>query len=142
MERQDLASHLMAETLKKAEPGPVILLVEDNEDNRIIYSTYLRYRGYRVLEAADGEAGVAIARAELPDLILMDVSLPKMDGLEATRILKSGPTTARIPIVALTAHALLEDRQKSAAAGCDGYISKPVEPAEVVAEIERLLAPS
>ena len=116
-----------------------VLLVEDNEDNLRIYSTFLTYSGYRVLEAADGEAGLALARSELPDVILMDVSIPKMDGYEVTRRLKSDPATAQIPVIALTAHALPSDRDRARDAGCDGYIPKPAEPRLVVAEVRKML---
>ena len=116
-----------------------VLLVEDNEDNLRIYSTFLTYSGYRVLEAADGEAGLALARSELPDVILMDVSIPKMDGYEVTRRLKSDPATAQIPVIALTAHALPADRDRALDAGCDGYIPKPAEPRLVVAEVRKML---
>src|SRR6185312_5317175 len=97
-----------------------VLLVEDNEDNRIIYATALRYAGYEVLEAITGTEGVALARTHLPDLILMDISIPEIDGWEATAILKADPSTQHIPIVAVTAHALPGDRQRSVDAGCDG----------------------
>lgn len=117
-----------------------ILLVEDNEDNRIVYSTILEHAGHRVIEATDGEAGVALARSERPDLILMDVSIPLLDGWEATRILKADPETRHIPIVALTAHALEEDRAKAREVGCDGYIAKPAEPRVVLAQVEEYLA--
>ena len=116
-----------------------VLLVEDNEDNLRIYSTFLTYSGYRVLEAADGEAGLALARSELPDVILMDVSIPKMDGYEVTRRLKADPATAQIPVIALTAHALPSDRDRALDAGCDGYIPKPAEPRLVVAEVRKML---
>src|SRR5688572_12718368 len=116
-----------------------VLLVEDNEDNRIIYATFLAHAGYRVLEAVTGPDGVAKAREELPELILMDISVPGMDGWEATRILKADPATRDILIVALTAHALADDREKSFEVGCDGYLAKPIEPKGVLAEVERLL---
>ena len=116
-----------------------VLLVEDNEDNLRIYSTFLTYSGYRVLEAADGEAGLALAQSELPDVILIDVSIPKMDGYEVTRRLKSDPATAQIPVIALTAHALPSDRDRARDAGCDGYIPKPAEPRLVVAEVRKML---
>lgn len=124
----------------KTDAKGVILLVEDNEDNRLIYSTFLRFSGYEVLEASDGEEGVKTARAHLPALILMDVSLPKVDGLTAARTLKADPRTAAILIIALTAHALDADRQRAIDAGCDAYIAKPAEPRLVLAEVERLLA--
>lgn len=116
-----------------------VLLVEDNEDNLRIYSTILTYSGYRVVEATDGEAGLAAARDRRPDLILMDVSIPKIDGWEVTRMLKADPATARIPVIALTAHALATDRERAEEIGFDGYISKPAEPRQVLAEVERRL---
>lgn len=116
-----------------------VLLVEDNEDNLRIYSTFLTYSGFRVIEATDGEAGLAAARAEIPAVILMDVSIPKLDGYEATRQLKADPATARIPIIALTAHALPSDRERAMNAGCDSYIAKPAEPRFVVEEVRRML---
>jgi two-component system cell cycle response regulator DivK len=117
----------------------VILLVEDHEDNRIVYSTILEHFGYRVLLAGDGEEGVRIARAQRPDLVLMDVSIPVMDGWDATRLLKSDPATASIPVIALTAHAMPSDRERAAEAGCDGYLAKPVEPRRVLEEVQRFV---
>jgi CheY-like chemotaxis protein len=125
-----------------AERATTILLVEDNEDNRVVYSTILEFAGHRVIEAPDGVAGVALARSEHPDLILMDVSIPLLDGWEATRILKGDPDTRDIPIIALTAHALEEDREKAREVGCDGYIAKPAEPRVVLARVEQQLAKS
>ena len=119
--------------------APTVLLIEDNDDNLRIYSTILTYAGYRVLEATDGEAGLASARTAQPDLILMDVSIPKIDGWEATRILKADPATSSIPVIALTAHALASDRERADQIGFDGYISKPAEPRLVLAEVERRL---
>jgi CheY-like chemotaxis protein len=116
-----------------------VLLVEDNEDNRIVYSTILRHFGFRVMEALNGEEGIAKARAEKPDLILMDISIPIIDGWEATQVLKHDPETHRIPIIALTAHALASDREKAMEVGCDGYLAKPCEPRAVVAEVQRFL---
>jgi CheY-like chemotaxis protein len=116
-----------------------VLLVEDNEDNLRIYSTILTYSGYQVIEATDGEAGLAAARDRQPNLILMDVSIPKIDGWEVTRILKADPATAMIPIIALTAHALATDRERAQEIGFDGYISKPAEPRQVLSEVERRL---
>ena len=121
-----------------AAPG-TILLVEDNEDNRAVYTTILRYYGFDVIEAPSAEEGIEVARQVLPALILMDIGLPGIDGWEATRRLKSDPVTARIPIVALTAHALAEHRAMSFAAGCDGYLAKPIEPRDVLAEVRRYL---
>jgi len=116
-----------------------VLLVEDNEDNLIVYRTILDHVGYRVIEARDGEEGVARARADHPDLILMDVSLPKMDGWEATRRIKADAKTRQIPIIAVTAHALDDDREKATQVGCDGYLAKPVAPRRVVEEVERFI---
>lgn len=118
--------------------GP-ILLVEDNEDNRAVYTTILRYYGYEVVEAPSGEEGIEAARRIRPALILMDIGLPGIDGWEATRRLKRDPETRAIPIVALTAHALAEHRAESFAAGCDGYLAKPIEPRDVLAEVRRYL---
>lgn len=119
--------------------GATVLLVEDNEDNRTVYTTILRYYGFDVVEAHTGEDGVELARGLMPALILMDVGLPGMDGWEATRRLKGDPRTRHIPIIALTAHALAEHRAQSFAAGCDGYLSKPAEPREVLTEVRRYL---
>jgi len=116
-----------------------VLLVEDNEDNRTVYRTILEHFGYRVTEARNGEDGVRMAREEHPDLILMDISIPLIDGWEATRMLKSDAATSHIPIIALTAHALATDRAKATEVGCDGYLAKPCEPRRVVAEVERFI---
>jgi CheY-like chemotaxis protein len=116
-----------------------LLLVEDNEDNRIIYSTVLRHLGYTVLEAQDGVAAVELARSAQPDLILMDISIPRMDGWEATRVLREDERTRDIPIIALTAHALADDRDRAAQVGFTSYLAKPIEPRVVVAEIRRLI---
>ena len=117
--------------------GQTLLLVEDNEDNRIIYSTVLRHLGYRVIEAQDGVEAVELARTAQPDLILMDISIPRMDGWEATRILRGDSRTSAIPIVALTAHALADDRERAAEVGFSSYLAKPIEPRVVVAEVRR-----
>jgi two-component system cell cycle response regulator DivK len=114
-----------------------LLLVEDNEDNRIIYSTVLRHIGYTVIEALDGVQAIALARSERPDLILMDISIPEVDGWEATRILRGDPATRHIPIIALTAHALADDRERATAVGFTSYLAKPVEPRTVAAEVRR-----
>ncbi len=116
-----------------------ILLVEDHEDNRIVYRTMLEHFGYRVLLAGDGGEGVRMARDHRPDLILMDVSIPVMDGWEATATLKADSATAAIPIIALTAHALAADRERAVEVGCDGYLAKPVEPRRVLEEVRRFL---
>ena len=116
-----------------------ILLVEDNEDNRIIYATALRYAGYNVLEAVTGTQGVQQARDNQPDLILMDISVPELDGWEATALLKADPRTQHIPVVAVTAHALPGDEERSLQAGCDGYLAKPIPPASLIADVDRRL---
>ena len=120
-------------------PAPTVLLVEDNEDNRTIYSTILRHTGHEVWEAANGEEGIRLARLHLPSVILMDVAMPGIDGWEATRLLKLDPATAQIPVIALTAHAMAEDRRRAAEAGCAGYLAKPVEPRRVVEEVRKLV---
>ena len=117
--------------------GQTLLLVEDNEDNRIIYSTVLRHVGYEVVEALDGLQAIALARSVMPDLILMDISIPEVDGWEATRILRQDPATRDIPIIALTAHALADDRERAQTVGFTSYLAKPVEPRAVVAEVQR-----
>lgn len=104
-----------------------ILLVEDNEMNRDMLSRRLERKAYQVIIAVDGEQGVAMAKSEHPDLILMDMSLPVIDGWEATRQLKADPETRSVPIIALTAHAMAGDRDKSLEAGCDDYDTKPIE---------------
>ncbi|HEX7119616.1 MAG TPA: response regulator [Longimicrobiales bacterium] len=119
-----------------------VLLVEDNEDNRIVYATILEHRGFRVHAAADGEEGIRLARKTRPDAILMDISIPIIDGWTATETLKRDPATAHIPIIALTAHALAADREKAHAIGCAGYLAKPCEPRKVVAEVERVIGKS
>jgi CheY-like chemotaxis protein len=119
-----------------------ILLVEDNEMNRDMLSRRLQRRGHEVLSAVDGAAGLEIARRELPGLILMDMSLPVIDGWEATRQLKADPATSAIPIIALTAHAMSEDRERALEAGCDDYDTKPVELPRLVAKIDTLLGAS
>jgi two-component system cell cycle response regulator DivK len=118
---------------------PRILLVEDNEMNRDMLSRRLQRKGYEVLIALDGEAGVEMAAAERPDLILMDMSLPAVDGWEATRRIKGLPGTASIPVIALTAHVMTGDRDKAIAAGCDDYDSKPVEFERLLGKMQALL---
>jgi two-component system cell cycle response regulator DivK len=116
-----------------------ILLVEDNEMNRDMLSRRLLRRGYEVVVALDGESGLALAASERPDVILMDMSLPVLDGWEATRRLKADIATQAIPIIALTAHAMSSDREKAMQAGCDDYDSKPVELPRLLGKIEALL---
>jgi two-component system cell cycle response regulator DivK len=121
-------------------PPATILLVEDNEDNQAIYHAILSHRGYTVLQALDGAEGVRLAREHLPAVIVMDISMPVLDGYEATRMLKADPATVHIPVIALTAHAMAEDRQRAHDAGCDAYLAKPAEPRAVAAEIELILS--
>ena len=121
---------------------PKILLVEDNDLNRDMLSRRLLRRGYEIVMALDGEQGVALAQSEKPDLILMDMSLPGLDGWEATRLLKAMPAFAPIPIIALTAHAMFTDREKAMAAGCDDYDTKPVDLPRLLGKIERWLGTS
>jgi len=116
-----------------------ILLVEDQEMNRDMLSRRLRKRGYEVAIAVDGAEGVEKARSEAPDLILMDMSLPVMDGWEATRTLKADEATRSIPVVALTAHAMTSDREKALEAGCDAYETKPVELPRLLETMDKLL---
>jgi two-component system, cell cycle response regulator DivK len=118
---------------------PRLLYIEDNEMNRDMLSRRLQRRGFEVLIAADGEEGVSLASAQRPDLILMDMSLPVLDGWEATRRIKAAPDTRRIPIIGLTAHAMAADRDKCLEAGCDDYNTKPVELGRLLEKIERLL---
>jgi CheY-like chemotaxis protein len=116
-----------------------ILYVEDNEDNIYMLSTRLKRRGFDIIVARDGAAGIEAARRETPALILMDLSLPVIDGWEATRRLKSAAGTSGIPVLALSAHAMPGDREKALAAGCDDYDTKPVDLPRLLAKIEALL---
>lgn len=118
---------------------PKILLIEDNELNRDMLSRRLERRGYQVVIAVDGEQGVAMARSKTPDLILMDMSLPALDGWEAARLLKAAAETHAIPIIALTAHAMVGDREKAIEAGCDDYDTKPVEFQRLLGKIDAIL---
>ena len=117
-----------------------ILIVEDNEMNRDMLSRRLERKGYEVLIAVDGEKGLEVARAKLPDLILMDMSLPVVDGWEATRRLKADDRLKHIPVIALTAHAMANDRDKALEAGCDEYDTKPIELPRLLAKMDALLA--
>ena len=119
-----------------------ILLVEDNEMNRDMLSRRLTRKGYEVLTADDGARGLAAAASERPDLILMDMSLPVIDGWEATRRVKADAATRTIPVIALTAHALVEDRERATAAGCDDFDTKPVELPRLLDKINKLLGPA
>ena len=116
-----------------------VLIVEDNPDNRDIYSTFLRHHGLTVLEAVDGEEGVRMAMEHLPAVVLMDVGMPVLDGLEATRRIRAHPATAGIAVVALTAHAMESDRRAAADAGCDAFLPKPAEPSRVLEMVRALL---
>lgn len=118
---------------------PKILLVEDNEMNRDMLSRRLQRKGHEVLIALDGVQGVDLAQSQNPDLILMDMSLPVMDGWEATQQLKAAPETSSIPIIALTAHAMAGDREKCLEVGCDDYDTKPVEFSRLLGKIQALL---
>jgi two-component system cell cycle response regulator DivK len=116
-----------------------ILYIEDNEDNFYMLSNRLRRRGYELIAAPDGESGIALAKSEAPALILMDLSLPVMDGWEATRRLKAASETRHIPIIALSAHSMAGDREKALAAGCDEFDTKPVELPRLLEKIAALL---
>jgi two-component system cell cycle response regulator DivK len=119
---------------------PKILLVEDNEMNRDMLSRRLERKGYQVVLAVDGQSGVEMAQTQAPDLVLMDMSLPVLDGWEAARRLKADVTTQHIPLIALTAHAMSSDREKALEAGCDDYDTKPVELLRLLGKIEALLS--
>jgi CheY-like chemotaxis protein len=118
-----------------------ILIVEDNEMNRDMLSRRLERKGYSILIAVDGEMGIAVARASAPDLILMDMSLPVMDGWEATRRIKADEALKHIPVIALTAHAMANDCDKAFEAGCDDYDTKPIDLPRLLAKMEALLPP-
>jgi two-component system cell cycle response regulator DivK len=119
---------------------PLILVVDDFEDNRAMYAVYLAYCGYDVVEAADGEEAVAVARQRTPDAIVMDLSLPVMDGWEATRRLKADERTRHIPIIALTGHALAGHSRGAREAGCDAFLAKPCLPEVLVEKVQELLS--
>jgi two-component system, cell cycle response regulator DivK len=116
-----------------------ILVVEDQEDNRQILRDLLGSVGYEMTEAVDGEAGVAAAKAQRPDLILMDIQLPILDGYEATRRIKADPELKRIPVIVVTSYALSGDEAKARAAGCDAYVTKPYSPRQLLAKIREYL---
>ncbi len=120
---------------------PKILLVEDNEMNRDMLSRRLTRRGYQIVIAVDGQQGVDLAQSEAPALILMDMSLPVIDGWEATRRIKASDTTRHIPVIALTAHAMAGDREQALAAGCDDYDTKPIELDRLLPKIEKFAGP-
>jgi two-component system, cell cycle response regulator DivK len=119
---------------------PKVLLVEDNEMNRDMLSRRLIRRGFEVIFAADGQQGVDLAKSQRPDIILMDMSLPVIDGWEATRRVKSDDATRAVPVIGLTAHAMSGDREKAMEAGCDDYDTKPVELERLIGKMEKLLS--
>jgi CheY-like chemotaxis protein len=121
---------------------PLVLVVDDFEDNRAMYAVYLAYSGYDVIEAADGVEAVEIAGSRLPDIIVMDLSLPIMDGWEATRRLKADPRTGHIPIIALTGHALAGHSRDAHDAGCDAFLAKPCLPEMLVEKVQELMGAS
>lgn len=127
-------------TVRPSASRPLILLVDDNADGREMYNEYLTFKGCRVIVATDGANGIDKARTEHPDVILMDLRMPSMTGTEAMRSLRADPTFARVPIVALTAHALDGEHAKARAAGFDAVILKPCLPDDLLTEIEHLLA--
>lgn len=119
---------------------PLVLVVDDFADNREMYAEFLSFSGFRVIEASNGREAVDQAIAKLPDVIVMDLSLPVMDGWEATRVLKGDARTGKIPVVALTGHALSSHSRGAQEAGCDAFLAKPCMPDQLVAELRRLLA--
>ena len=116
-----------------------ILVIEDTEDNRQIIRDLLSSVGYELIEAVDGVAGVALAQKERPDLILMDIQLPEIDGYEATRRIRAVPELAKVPIIAVTSYALSGDEAKTREAGCDGYVAKPFSPRQLLAKVREFL---
>ena len=126
--------------MTESKESPLVLVVEDYQDAREMYAAYLQFSGYRVAEATNGLEAIEQANALMPDIILMDLALPKMDGWEATRRLKLQESTRHIPIVALTGHALAGHAEGARQAGCDSFVTKPCLPDALVAEIKRMLA--
>ena len=126
--------------MTEAEQKPLILIVDDFQDNREMYAEYLGFSGFRVAEAGDGHEALDKAFTLLPDLIVMDLSLPGIDGWEATRRLKSDPRSRGIPVIALTGHALSGNQRGALEAGCDAFVTKPCLPDALVAEVRRMLA--
>ena len=126
--------------MTESKDSPLVLVVEDYQDAREMYAAYLQFSGYRVAEATNGLEAIEQANALMPDIILMDLALPKMDGWEATRRLKMAEATRHIPIVALTGHALAGHAEGAKQAGCDSFVTKPCLPDALVAEIKRMLA--
>ncbi|MGD2069841.1 MAG: response regulator [Gemmatimonadota bacterium] len=119
--------------------GRTVLLVEDNEDNRVVYATMLEHHGYRVMETGNGEDAVRLAEEGKPDLILMDISMPGIDGWTATERIRANPSTRDIPVVAVTALALPEHRARAESVDCDGYLTKPCEPRRILQEVRSLI---
>jgi two-component system cell cycle response regulator DivK len=119
--------------------GKTVLLVEDNPHNRKIFSGMLAHAGFRVVEAVDGNEAMSKVASEKPNLVLMDLSIPGIDGWECTRRIKGDPATKDTPVIALTAHAMRGDEERAQAAGCDGYLSKPVSPKKVVEVVKKYL---
>jgi two-component system cell cycle response regulator DivK len=128
-------------SLPSGDSGPTVLLVDDFDDTRQMYGHYLRHFGYEPIEAATGEDALTLALARQPAVILMDLQLPGMDGWEITRRLKKDDRTRHIPVIALTAHALDRDRERTRLAGCDAFLSKPCSPDQLLKAIGRLLVP-
>jgi two-component system cell cycle response regulator DivK len=127
-------------TASGSQPAPLVLIVDDNLDAREMYALYLQHAGFQALEADDGEAAIELARRDRPAVILMDATMPKLDGWEAARRLKGDDATKAIPLIMLTAHAFAEHRQRAADVGADAFLAKPVLPDVLVVEIRKLLA--
>lgn len=137
--RETPRRHAVIKPVPEDDP-PLILVAEDNDDNRIIAVALLRHFGFRVIEATNGTDAVEVARSAKPSLILMDVGMPDIDGWTATRMLKGDVSTRDIVVLAYTAHALPSDREQSFAAGCDGYLAKPVEPLRLLSAVREALS--
>lgn len=120
-------------------PVKTVLLVEDNEDNRIVYRTMLEHSGFDVVEAGNGEDALEMAQSARPDIILMDISIPGIDGWTATERLRADPATREIPVIAVTAHALPEHRERAGTLGCEGFLTKPCSPRRLLEEVRRVL---
>ena len=116
-----------------------VLIVEDNKDNLRLITYALQHAGYEVVPAETGEDGVLAAGQETPDFIIMDINLPRMDGIETTRRIREMQSTAEVPIIAITSYAMAGDRERILDAGCDGYLEKPIDPIRIVAQIEQML---
>lgn len=125
-----------------ADAAPLVLIVDDNLDAREMYALYLEHSGFRAAEASDGETAIEIVRREQPAVILMDATMPRLDGWEAARRLKADPATRSIPLIMLTAHAFSEHRERAAEVGADAFLAKPVLPDDLAIEIRRVLAAS